>query len=187
MSDNPNLQKATFAAGCFWCTEAIFKRLKGVETVVSGYAGGAMDNPSYVKVTTGTTGHAETIQITFDPAVISYGKLLEVFFATHDPTTKNQQGADIGTQYRSVVFFHSNEQEKDVHAVIQRVTNEGLYKNPVVTEVVPFDSFYTAEEYHQDFYEKNQSYPYCTVVINPKLSKLLEEFRSDVKEEYQKT
>jgi peptide-methionine (S)-S-oxide reductase len=179
-----NLQKATFAAGCFWCTEAIFKRLKGVHAVISGYAGGDMKDPSYEKVSTGNTGHAEAIQITFDPAVIAYTKLLEIFFATHDPTTKNQQGADIGTQYRSVIFYHTAEQEKAANGLIETLQKNGEYKQPIITEVVPFASFYTAEEYHQDFYEKNQLYPYCTVIINPKLTKLLEAFRSEVKDEY---
>lgn len=178
-------EQATFAAGCFWCTEAIFKRLKGVSAVVSGYAGGDMESPSYEKVSTGTTGHAEAIQITFDPSVISYAKLLEIFFAAHDPTTKNQQGADIGSQYRSVIFYHTKKQQTDAKNVIQKLEKEGAYKRPIVTEVKPYEKFYSAEDYHQDFYEKNQLYPYCTVVINPKLKKLLEEFRSEVKEEYQ--
>lgn len=178
-------EHATFAAGCFWCTEAIFKRLKGVSEVISGYAGGAMKDPSYEKVSTGTTGHAEAIQLTFDPEIISYPKLLEIFFATHDPTTKNQQGADIGSQYRSIVFYQSEEQKQQAKQAIETLEKEGVYKSPIVTEVVPLKEFYSAEEYHQNFYERNQLYPYCTVVINPKLKKLLEEFRSDVKDEYQ--
>jgi peptide-methionine (S)-S-oxide reductase len=186
MPDTPT-EIATFAAGCFWCTEAIFKRLKGVTAVASGYAGGAMENPSYENVSTGSTGHAEAIQITFTPTVISYAKLLEVFFATHDPTTKNQQGADIGTQYRSVIFYHSEDQKDKAEQMIRQLEKEHTYKQPIVTEVVPYSDFFSAEEYHQDFYEKNQLYPYCTVVINPKLKKLMEEFRSDVKEEYKMT
>ena len=182
-------EQATFAAGCFWCTEAIFKRLKGVSAVVSGYAGGdppaGGESPSYEKVSTGTTGHAEAIQITFDPSIISYAKLLEIFFATHDPTTKNQQGADIGSQYRSVIFYHSKTQQSGAESMIKKLDNDGAYKTPIITEVIPYASFFSAEDYHQDFYEKNQLYPYCTVVINPKLKKLLEEFRSDVKDEYQ--
>lgn len=177
-------EQATFAAGCFWCTEAIFKRLKGVLSAASGYSGGLSENPSYERVALGNTGHAEAIQITFDPSVISYEKLLEIFFATHDPTTKNQQGADIGTQYRSMIFFHSQHQQKAAEAIIKTLDTNGSYKKPIVTEVVPFEHFYKAEEYHKKFYEKNQLYPYCTVVINPKLKKLLEEFRSDVKDEY---
>lgn len=179
-----NQQRATFAAGCFWCTEAIFRRLKGVEMVVSGYAGGAKSDPSYEAVSTGTTGHAEAIQITFNPEIIPFSKLLEIFFATHNPTTKNQQGADIGSQYRSVVFYHSPEQKHAAEAIIDKLTREKAYTDPIVTELLPFEHFYTAEEYHQEFYEKNQMYPYCTVVINPKLTKLLEEFRDEVKDEF---
>jgi len=179
------LEQATFAAGCFWCTEAIFKRLKGVSSAVSGYAGGSMQDPTYEQVSAGTTGHAEAIQLTFDPSIISYPRLLEIFFATHNPTTKNQQGADIGSQYRSVIFYHSEEQKSQAEEMIRTLEKEGIYKSSIVTEVVPYDIFYAAEDYHQDFYEKNQFYPYCTVVINPKLKKLLEEFRSEVKEEYQ--
>lgn len=185
MSTPSQLERATFAAGCFWCTEAIYTRVKGVETVTSGYAGGSMDDPTYDKVSTGTTGHAEAIQLSFDPASISYETLLEIFFATHDPTTKNQQGADIGTQYRSVIFYHSDRQKKQAEEMIKKLAAEGSYKDPIVTEVIPFEKFFTAEEYHQQFYTKNQSYPYCTVVINPKLTKLLEKFRKHVKEEYQ--
>lgn len=178
------MEKATFAAGCFWCTEAIFKRLKGVTSVISGYSGGDMKNPSYEAVSSGSTGHAEAIQITFNPVLIPYAKLLEIFFATHNPTTKNQQGADIGTQYRSVIFYYSAEQQKEAEAIITRLQNDGSYQDPIVTEIKPFEHFYSAEAYHQEFYEKNQQYPYCTIVINPKLKKLLEEFKDDVKEEY---
>jgi peptide-methionine (S)-S-oxide reductase len=176
--------KATLAAGCFWCTEAIYKRLKGVTKVVSGYAGGDMTEPSYDKVSSGTTGHAEAIQITFNPTIIPYAKILEIFFATHNPTTKNRQGADIGTQYRSIIFYHSPKQQQIAEETIKRLESEKAYPDPIVTEVLPFEKFYSAEEYHQDFYDKNQMYPYCTVVINPKLTKLLEEFRSEVKDEY---
>ena len=146
-----------------------------------------MENPSYEKVSTGTSGHAEAIQIEFDPAVIPYAILLEIFFATHDPTTKNRQGADIGTQYRSVIFYHDTEQKQTAEAVMNQLTEEKAYTDPIVTELLPFSTFYTAEEYHQEFYEKNQLYPYCTVVINPKLTKLLEKFRSQVKDEYIQT
>lgn len=177
-------EHATFAAGCFWCTEAIFKRLKGVESVKSGYSGGHMEQPSYELVSSGTTGHAEAIQITFDPAVIPYAKLLEIFFATHNPTTKNQQGADIGTQYRSIIFYHDETQKQSAEEMIKKLEHEKAYDAPIVTEVMPYETFYPAEDYHQEFYEKNQSYPYCTVVVNPKLTKLLEAFRSDVKAEY---
>ncbi|MDO8583436.1 MAG: peptide-methionine (S)-S-oxide reductase MsrA [bacterium] len=161
------MEIATLGGGCFWCTEAIFKRLKGVKSVISGYAGGEMENPSYDKVSTGTTNHAESIQIEFDPSIISYEKILEVFWATHDPTTLNRQGADIGTQYRSVIFYHSEEQKKIA---------EKLKQPSFVTQIVPLDKFYKAEDYHQNFYEKNESSPYCQIVINPKIQKLVEKF-----------
>lgn len=163
------LETATFAGGCFWCTEAIFKGLKGVEKVVSGYAGGTMPQPSYEAVSSGTTGHTEAIQITFDPNQISYETLLEVFFATHDPTTPNRQGADVGSQYRSVIFYHDAAQKR---------TAEKLKKEIVgaVTEIIPFTNFYPAEAYHQNYYAQNLDKPYCQVVINPKLTKLREKF-----------
>jgi peptide-methionine (S)-S-oxide reductase len=178
------MEKATFGGGCFWCTEAIFKRLKGVSEVVSGYAGGLMDDPSYSVVSTGSTGHAESVQITFDPSIISYHILLEVFFATHNPTTPNQQGADMGTQYRSIIFYHSGEQQKQAEEEISTLEKEKKYDSPIVTEVVPFKSFYTAEEYHQNYYDANPTYPYCSVVIDPKIKKLLSQFGDKVKEEY---
>lgn len=165
---------ATLAGGCFWCTEALFKRLKGVTSVVSGYAGGDMENPSYEKVSTGATGHAEAIQIEFDPSIISYEKILEIFWATHDPTTLNRQGADVGTQYRSIIFYHSEKQKESV---------EKSKQPSFVTQILPFDKFYKAEDYHQNFYEKNKSYPYCQIVINPKIKKLLEEFKENVKKD----
>jgi len=168
------METATLGGGCFWCTQALFKRLKGVSSVISGYAGGFMDNPSYEKVSTGSTGHAESIQIQFDSKVISYEKILEVFWATHDPTTLNRQGADVGTQYRSVIFYH-NEKQKEIA--------EKSKQPSFVTQIVPLDKFYKAEDYHQNFYEKNKSYPYCQIVINPKIQKLLEEFKKDVKED----
>lgn len=162
---------ATLAGGCFWCTETIFKRLKGVISVVSGYAGGTMENPSYEKVSEGSTEHAESIQIQFDPSIISYEKILEVFWATHDPTTLNRQGADIGTQYRSIIFYHS-EKQKEIA--------ERLKQPSFVTQIVPFDKFYKAEDYHQNFYAKNESSPYCQMVINPKIQKLHEEFKKEL-------
>ena len=164
---------ATLGGGCFWCTEAIFKRLKGVTSVVSGYAGGTMENPSYEKVSQGSTGYAEAIQIKFDPSIISYEKILEVFWATHDPTTLNRQGADVGTQYRSAIFYHDLKQKEIA---------EKSKQSSFVTEIVPLDKFYKAEEYHQNFYEKNKSSPYCQIVINPKIQKLIEKFGKDVKE-----
>lgn len=181
------MEKATFAGGCFWCTEAIFKRLKGVASVVSGYAGGAMANPSYSLVSSGTTGHAEAIQIEFDPKVVTYETLLAVFWATHNPTTLNRQGADVGTQYRSVIFYHTDEQKKLAEESKKQQEKEGLYDNPIVTEIVPFDEFYTAEQYHQNYYDANPTYPYCSVVIDPKIQKLLAKFGDKVKDEYKKT
>lgn len=175
---------ATFAGGCFWCTEAIFQRLKGVKSVISGYSGGQRENPSYDQVSTGATGHAEAIQITFDPKTISYEKLLEVFWATHNPTTLNQQGADRGTQYRSMIFYHSEEQKNKALASKKRLEGEKKYEEPIVTEITPYKAFYKAEEHHQNYYNDQPYYPYCTVVIDPKVKKLLKEFPKDIKEEY---
>lgn len=175
------LETATLGAGCFWCVEAIFQQLKGVHRVVSGYAGGRVENPTYEQVCTGTTGHAEVVQITFDPEEISFEELLYVFWRTHDPTTLNRQGADVGTQYRSVIFYHDEGQK----AVAERSKNEaeasGLWPNPIVTEIVPFRNFYPAEEYHQDYYLQNPNQPYCRAVIDPKLQKLRNEFGERLK------
>ena len=178
------MEQATFGGGCFWCTEAIFKRLKGVKEVVSGYSGGTMKNPSYSLVSSGDTGHAETIQVTYDPANISYSTLLDVFFATHNPTTLNQQGADVGTQYRSVIFFHSDEQQELALKAIAKLEKEKKYDNPIITQVRKFEQFYKAEDYHQNYYDKNKTYPYCSVVIDPKITKLLTQFSEQVKSEY---
>lgn len=175
---------ATVAGGCFWCTEAIFKRLKGVDSVTSGYSGGLRPDPSYEQVTTGATGHAECVQIEFDPSIISYKKILEIFFHLHDPTTMNRQGNDEGTQYRSVVFYHNDEQEKIAEQVKQEVADEGTYSDPIVTEIVPFENFYAAEEEHQDYYETNSNQGYCSYVITPKIQKLLKDYTKEVKEEY---
>jgi peptide-methionine (S)-S-oxide reductase len=172
---------ATIAGGCFWCVEAIFTELKGVDKVVSGYSGGAVADPSYEEVCSGTTGHAEAVQITFDPKVISYRDLLRIFFTTHDPTTLNRQGADEGTQYRSAIFYHSPEQKKVAEEVIKEVTTEKLYPNPIVTEVTPFKSFYSAEGYHQDYYARNPNQGYCSFVIAPKVRKFREKYRSLLK------
>src|SRR3990167_11218179 len=163
------METATLAGGCFWCTEAIFKRLKGVTSVVSGYTGGNVENPSYEEVCGGDTGHAEAIQITFDPKVVPYEKLLEIFFALHDPTTLNRQGNDAGTQYRSVIFYTDDEQKKATQKFIDKLNETGP---KVVTELKPFDKFYKAEDYHQKYYEKNAREPYCQIVINPKIEKL---------------
>lgn len=175
---------ATFAGGCFWCTEAVFKRLKGVISVVSGYSGGTTENPTYEDVCSGKTGHAEAIQITFDPSIISYALLLDVFWATHNPTTKNQQGNDIGTQYKSVIFYHSEKQKQIAQDSKTKLEKEDRYKDPIVTEIVPFTAFYKAEGHHQNYYDRNQQYPYCQFVIDPKIQKLYKDFKDDLKEEY---
>ena len=167
---------ATFAGGCFWCLDAVFRQLRGVELVESGYAGGAVDNPSYRQVCSGTTGHAEVVQITFDPAVIAYRDLLGVFFTIHDPTTLNRQGADVGTQYRSVVFYHSQEQRAAAEDVIAELTREGIWDSPIVTEIVEAPKFYSAESYHQDYYAQNSEQGYCQVVIAPKVAKVRKKY-----------
>lgn len=179
------MEIATFGGGCFWCTEAIFKRLRGVGEVVSGYAGGRRENPSYEQVSTGSTGHAEVVQIEFDPSIISYKKLLEIFFHLHDPTTLNRQGNDIGEQYRSVIFYHSESQKEDALTVRDEIADSGAYSSAIVTEIVPFEKFYTAEEYHQNYYDSNKEQGYCSYIIAPKIQKLLKEYGKDVKEEYQ--
>lgn len=168
---------ATLGGGCFWCVEAALVRLRGVEEVVSGYAGGQVPDPSYQAVCTGSTGHAEVVQVTFDPAVISYRDLLEVFFTVHDPTTRNRQGADVGTQYRSVIFTHTPEQRETAEAVIRELDAEGIFPRPIVTEVSPLEEFYPAEEYHQRYFERNPNQGYCQAVIVPKLAKLWEKHR----------
>lgn len=167
---------ATFANGCFWCTEAIFKELRGVESVVPGYTGGNVPNPSYAAVCSGETGHAEALQITFDPKVISYRDLLKVFFLTHDPTTLNRQGNDIGTQYRSAIFYHSDSQKKDAEEVVKEIEKEKIYQNPIVTKIEPAKEFYEAESYHQNYYEKNPDQAYCRIIIDPKVAKFRNQF-----------
>lgn len=173
----PGREVATLAGGCFWCTEAIFKDVKGVEAIQPGYAGGHVANPTYKQVCTGQTGHAEAIQFFYDPKVVSYRDLLRVFLTTHDPTTLNRQGADVGTQYRSDIFTHSDAQAADARAVIAEITREKLYRDPIVTEVTPFTSFYPAEEYHRDYFARNPNQGYCTVVIAPKVAKFREKYR----------
>ncbi|HEV8600274.1 MAG TPA: peptide-methionine (S)-S-oxide reductase MsrA [Gemmatimonadales bacterium] len=163
---------ATFAGGCFWCQEAVFQPLRGVKQIVSGYIGGRMPNPSYEAVCSGLTGHAEAIQLTFDPAVISYHDLLELFFAFHDPTTLNRQGPDEGTQYRSAIFYHSPEQKAEAERVIRELEAAGTFGSPIVTQVAPADTFYPAEQYHQDYYRNNPDKAYCRAMITPKLAKL---------------
>jgi peptide-methionine (S)-S-oxide reductase len=170
-SKGKDLEKATLGGGCFWCTEAVYKQMKGVLEVVPGYSGGHVKNPSYREVTTGRTGHAEVVQITFDPEAVSYAKILEVFFLMHDPTTLNRQGNDIGTQYRSVIFFHNGEQERTTREAIELLEKNRIYHDPVVTEVVPFEAFYLAEDYHHNYFERNKNQPYCQFIIAPKVEK----------------
>jgi peptide-methionine (S)-S-oxide reductase len=185
MSNNNNkTETATLANGCFWCTEAIFKRLKGIESILPGYAGGIVKNPSYDQVCTGKTGHAESIQIEFDPKVIPFEKILDIFWRTHNPTTLNRQGNDIGTQYRSAIFFHDEKQKEIAEKSKKILEKEGVYKDPIVTEITPFRDFYVAEDYHKNYYENNQNNPYCNFVIDPKIYKLLQQYRNDVKEVY---
>ena len=175
---------ATFAGGCFWCTEAVFKRLKGATEVIPGYTGGTVPNPTYEQICSGNTGHAEAIQITFDPSIISYETLLSVFFATHDPTTLNRQGADRGTQYRSAIFYHDGQQKKVAQKVIADLERAKKYQSPIVTQVVSTTTFYPAQEYHRQYYEKNKLLnPYCRIVIDPKITKLYKEFGALAKKE----
>ena len=176
-----NLEKATFASGCFWCGEAIFEELEGIISVENGYAGGEMENPTYEKVSGGKTGHTEAIQITFEPEKISYSDLLEVFWATHDPTQKNRQGPDVGHQYRSVIFYHNEEQKKLAEESKKHLEELSELKKPIVTEIVPLEKFYPAEKYHQDFYSHNPGAPYCQVIINPKLEKFRKQFKEKLK------
>ncbi len=177
----PGKEIATIAGGCFWCTEAIFRDLRGVQEVMPGYAGGHVPNPSYERVCVGTTGHAEGIQIVFDPQVISYHDLLSIFFTVHDPTTLNRQGADTGTQYRSAVFTHSPEQEATARQVIAEVEEAKIWPAPIVTEVTPFTNFYPAESYHVDYYERNPGQGYCQVVIAPKVTKFRQKYADRLK------
>jgi peptide-methionine (S)-S-oxide reductase len=174
-------QVATLAGGCFWCLEAVFDELKGVESVESGYTGGLVPNPTYPQVCNGDTGHAEAVQVTFDPQVISYHDLLTVFFAIHDPTTLNRQGGDAGTQYRSAIFFHDEQQKKIAAQVIQEITDAHIWGNPIVTEVTTFDTFYPAEDYHQEYFAHNSFQPYCRIVIAPKVSKFRKQFVDHLK------
>lgn len=179
-------ETATLANGCFWCTEAVFRRLKGVSNVTPGYSGGTIPSPSYFQVSSGASGHAECLQIEFDPEVISYKKLLEVFWATHDPTTLNRQGYDEGTQYRSAIFYHSPEQKQIAEESKMELANSGKYADPIVTEITPYENFYPAEPEHKDYFERNRTAGYCRLVIDPKITKLYKDFGTDVKPEYQK-
>lgn len=176
-----NLEKATLGAGCFWCVEAVFDDLIGVEDVVSGYSGGHTENPTYHQVCAGITGHAEVVQIKFDPNELSFGDLLRVFFTVHDPTTLNRQGNDIGTSYRSAIFYHSDEQKRIAEEVIKEITDEGIYDNPIVTEITPFDQFYAGEDYHQEYFANNPNQPYCLAVVAPKVAKFRKKFANRLK------
>ena len=189
MSQESNLNRnadpravATLAGGCFWCLEAVYADLKGVEKVVSGYAGGSVQNPSYRQVCTGNTGHAEVVQITYDPKIISYRELLEVFFTIHDPTTLNRQGADVGTQYRSAIFFRSPEEKATSEQVIHDLTEARVWDRPIVTELTPFSSFFPAEDYHQNYFANNPGQPYCQIVIAPKVAKFRKHYLDRLKE-----
>jgi peptide-methionine (S)-S-oxide reductase len=175
------MARATFGAGCFWCTEAVFQQLKGVQSVVSGYSGGSVKNPTYHQVCTGTTGHAEAIQVTYDPTVISYEELLEVFWQTHDPTTANRQGNDVGPQYRSVIFYRTDEQKRLAEEYRQKLNAAGIFSAPIVTEIAPFAEFYRAEGYHQNYFADNSAQPYCRAIIRPKLDKLKKLFQEKLK------
>jgi len=181
ITTNDSLQVATFGSGCFWCTEAVFQQLDGVTKVESGYSGGKVKNPTYREVCTGLTGHAEVIQVTYDPAKVSFKELLEVFWGTHDPTTLNRQGADEGTQYRSVIFYHNAAQQELAAQYKNKLDASGAFDNPIVTEIAPFTTFYKAEDYHQNYYNLNGSAPYCSFVIKPKLDKFKKVFGDKIK------
>ncbi len=180
-AEEPKLAKATLAGGCFWCTEAVYAELKGVKSVTSGYIGGAVPNPTYKDVCTGQTGHAEAIEIEYDPAVVSFQKLLEVFFATHDPTTLNRQGADVGTQYRSSIFVHDDEQKRIAQEVIVTLNRARVFPGPIVTQIEPATVFYPAEDYHQDYFANNPTQPYCLAAAAPKVAKVRKVFKDLVK------
>ena len=182
MSTSPQREVATLAGGCFWCLEAAFTQLKGVERVQSGYAGGRVANPSYEQVCTGTTGHAEVVQITFDPQVVSFDDLLHVFFTIHDPTTPNRQGVDVGTQYRSAIFYHTPDQKATAERVIAELQSEHVWDDPIVTELKPLEAFYPAEEYHRDYFRRNPTQGYCSAVIAPKVAKVRKLFLDKLKQ-----
>ena len=187
-NDNGNTRpdgkaSATLAGGCFWCLEAVYVELEGVEKVVSGYAGGAIPNPSYEQVCSGRTGHAEIVQVTFDPGVVTYEDLLGVFFTIHDPTTLNRQGNDVGTQYRSAIFYHDDEQKAAAEQSIREITEARIWSRPIVTEIVPLTDFYAAEAYHQDYFKNNPYQPYCQVVVAPKVAKFRKQYLSRLKKQ----
>jgi peptide-methionine (S)-S-oxide reductase len=180
-NNNPQLEVATLGGGCFWCLEAVYDELTGVKEVVSGYSGGQVANPTYRQVCEGTTGHAEVVQVTFDPQVVSFAEVLQVFFTVHDPTTLNRQGADVGTQYRSAIFYHSAAQQQTAESMIAQLNEADIWPDPIVTEVVPAETFYPAEDYHQEYYQNNSGQPYCRVVISPKLAKFRKSFAPQLK------
>ncbi len=179
--DLPKLDIATFGGGCFWCVEAVFQLMQGVDTVISGYSGGKTESPTYKQISTGTTGHAEVIQIYFNPKVVSYEELLEVFFNTHDPTTLNRQGNDVGTQYRSVIFYHSEKQKETAEAYKRQIDQSGVFSNPVVTEIAALQKFYVAEDYHQNYYNLNSNQSYCAYVVRPKVDKFKKLYKDKMK------
>lgn len=182
--NDKDLEIATLANGCFWCTEAIFSRVKGIKSVIPGYSGGSTNNPSYEQVCTGITGHAEAIQIQYDSKIISFEKILDIFWHTHDPTTLNRQGNDVGTQYRSAIFYHDDNQKNIAEKLKKELEKEDVFKNPIVTEIVPFSKFYPAENYHKEYFENNRNAPYCSFVIDPKIQKLLQKYSDKIKKEY---
>ena len=178
---SPRSEVATLGGGCFWCLEAVYEGLRGVEKVESGYSGGPVPNPTYRQVCTGATGHAEVVQVTFDPEAVSFREILEIFFTIHDPTTLNRQGADVGPQYRSAVFYHDEEQRRVAGEVISELEAKGVWDDPIVTEVTPFEAFYVAEDYHQNYYRNNAYQPYCQVVIAPKVAKFRKQYLEKLK------
>ena len=179
--DSSRTEVATLGGGCFWCLEPVFEELRGVEKVESGYSGGSVPDPTYRQICTGTTGHAEVVQVTFDPEVVSFREILEVFFTIHDPTTLNRQGADVGPQYRSAIFYHDEGQRRVAEEVIAEVGAKGVWSDPIVTEVTPFDTFYRAEDYHQEYFRNNAGQPYCQVVIAPKVAKFRNQYLAKLK------
>jgi peptide-methionine (S)-S-oxide reductase len=181
LNKGDDMETAILGGGCFWCTEAIYDSVAGIEKAESGYAGGKIPSPTYEDVSTGDSGHAEVVRITFDPKVITYPEILRIFFHLHDPTTLNQQGADRGTQYRSVIFYMNDKQKKEAEEAIKKITEEKLWPNPIVTEITPFKEFFMAEDYHQNYYKNNQDRPYCSLVIGPKIQKLKKEFADKLK------
>jgi peptide-methionine (S)-S-oxide reductase len=178
----PRREVATLAGGCFWCLEAVYDQLRGVEDVVSGYSGGTVPSPTYEQVCTGTTGHAEVVQVTFDPSVLSYRDLLDVFFTIHDPTTLNRQGGDVGTQYRSAIFYHTPEQKATAEQVVKELTKAKVWADPIVTEITPFQTFYPAEMYHQEYFARNPNQPYCSAVVAPKVAKFRKQHLARLKD-----